>query len=100
VAFELTCRRRDATDFSECRLWINGSCAGRLSLTPGWSTYRFSSPAELVRTGVNWLEIDWPLDPPGGEEAIQMIAGELELRRYIPMVPVFAEIFSLTAVES
>jgi hypothetical protein len=99
VAFVLTCRCRHATGASECRLWINGTCAGRLSLTPGWSTYRFSAPAHLVQAGVNCLEIDWPVELPDGELVIGSIARELELRRYIPMLPVFAEVFSLTAVE-
>jgi hypothetical protein len=52
---------------------------GPSSLTATWSTVHFSAPAELVQSGVNWLEIDW-LDLPAGEEEIELIALEHLLR--------------------
>jgi hypothetical protein len=99
VSFELTCRRTDAADPGECELRINGTRVARLPLTPEWSTLRFSAPADLVQAGVNWLEIHWPLDPPGGAEAIERIALDHEMGRFIPLLPVFAEISSLSAVQ-
>lgn len=99
VAFALTCRRRVADGPGECRVRINGTCVAHRPLTPAWSTLYFSAPAHLVQSGVNWLEIDWPLDLPGGEEEIEHIALEHEHGRLIPLLPVFAEISSLSAVQ-
>lgn len=99
VAFELNCRGTGATDPGECQVRINGTCLIRLPLTPEWSTLRFSAPGDLVQSGVNWLEIDWPIDLPGGEEEIEHITCEYEHGRIIPLLPSFAEISFLTAVE-
>ncbi len=71
----------------------------RFSLTHEWSTFRFSAPENLVRSGVNWLEIDWPLDLPSGEEEIEHVACEHEHARFVPLLPAFAEISFLTAVQ-
>jgi hypothetical protein len=99
VAFTLNLRRTGMSDPGECQVRINGICVIRLPLTPQWSTHRFSAPADLVQSGVNWLEIDWPLDLPNGEEEIEYIACEHEHGRFVPLLPTFAEISSLTAVQ-
>ncbi len=99
VAFALNCRRMGVTNSGECQVRINGTCVIRLPLTSEWSTLRFNAPSNLVRSGVNWLEIDWPLDLPGGEEEIEHIAREHEHGRVVPLLPVFAEISFLTAVQ-
>jgi hypothetical protein len=99
VAFTLNCRRTGATDPAECEVRINGTCVTRLPLTHEWSTFRFSAPGDVVRSGVNWLEIDWPLDLPSGEEEIEYVAREHEHGRFVPLLPAFAEISFLTAVQ-
>lgn len=99
VDFTLNCRRTGAADPGECQVRINDTCVTRLPLTHEWSTFRFSAPANLVRSGVNWLEIDWPLDLPSGEDEIEYVAREHEHGRFVPLLPVFAEISVLTAVE-
>jgi hypothetical protein len=99
VAFVLNCRRMGAIDPGECQVRINGTCVIRLPLTREWSTLRFSAPGNLVQSGVNWLEIDWPIDLPAGEEEIEHIAREDEHGRIVPLLPLFAEISLLTAVQ-
>jgi hypothetical protein len=99
VAFALTCRRTGANGPGACQVRINGTCVAHRPLTATWSTVHFSAPAELVQSGVNWLEIDWPLDLPAGEEEIEHIALEHEHGRVLPLLPVFAEISSLSAVQ-
>ncbi len=98
VAFALTCRRTGATAPGQCRVQINGTCVAWLPLTPEWSTLRFHAPSDLVQSGVNWLEIDWPLELSDGEEEIGYVAREHEHGHFVPLLPVFAEIFSLSAV--
>ena len=100
--FALTCRRGGGAGAAagECRVWINGSAVADLQLTGEWASLRFSAPAALVQAGVNWLEIDWPQDLAGGEAAIDHIAREHELGRFVPLLPVFAEISALTAVQT
>lgn len=97
VAFVLNCRRTGASTPGECQVRINGTCVTRLPLTHEWSTFRFSAPSHLVQSGVNWLEIDWPLDLPSGEEEIEHVAREHEHGRFVPLLPAFAEISFLTA---
>lgn len=97
VGFTLNCRRAGAAGPGEGQVRINGTSVARLPLTHEWSTFRFSAPSHLVRSGVNWLEIDWPLDLPSGEEEIESIAREHEQGRLIPLLPAFAEISLLTA---
>lgn len=99
VIFTLNCRWAGATGQGEGQVRINDVCVVRLPLTPQWSTHRFSAPAHLVRSGVNWLEIDWPFDLPDEEKEIRHIAREHEHGRVIPLLPAFAEISSLTAVQ-
>ena len=99
TAFVLTCRRSGAAPAGELQVRINGTALAGFPLTPDWSTCRFTAPSGLVRHGVNWLEIGWPLELPGGEEEIEHIAREHEHGRYVPLLPVFAEISSLTAVQ-
>jgi hypothetical protein len=99
VAFALTCRRKGADGPGECRVRINGTCVAHRPLTPAWSNLHFSAPTDLVQSGVNWLEIDWPLDLPDGEQEIEHIALEHEQGRIVPLLPVFAEISSLSAVQ-
>jgi hypothetical protein len=52
-----------------------------------------------VRSGVNWIEIDWPLDLPAGEDEVEHISLEYEQGRVLPLLPVFAEILALSAVQ-
>lgn len=78
---------------------INGTCVAYPPLTPTWSTLHFSAPADLVQSGVNWLEIDWPLDLPDSKQEIEHIAVEHEHGRIVPLLPVFAEISSLRAIQ-
>ncbi len=99
VAFALTCRRTGASGPGECQVWINGTCVAERPLTPAWGTLRFSAPAHLVQSGVNWLEIQWPLDLPDGQEEIEHIAVEHEHGRLVPLLPVLVEISSLSAVQ-
>lgn len=97
VSFELTCRRPYRRDSGACHLRVNGAPIARLSLTADWITHRCSARTGLVQAGVNWLEIDWPLDLPSGEQEIEHIAREHELGRLVPLLPVFGEISSLRA---
>jgi hypothetical protein len=99
VLFALNCRRMGATDLGECRVRINGTYVIHLPLTPEWRTHRFSAPAHLVQSGVNWLEIDWPLDLPAGDEEVDHVAREHEHGRIVPLLPIFAEVWFLTAVQ-
>ncbi len=99
VTFELTCRRGDASGPAEFQALVNGAPVAHLSFGPKWSTQRFHAPADMVRPGVNWLEIHWPVDLSKGAEAIEHIARELEHDRVVPLRPVFAELSSLRAVQ-
>lgn len=99
TTFVLTCRQSGAAPAGELQIRINGTAVTGFPLTADWSTCRFTAPAGLVRSGVNWLEIGWPLDLPGGEEEIGHIAREHEHGRFVPLLPVFAEISSLNAVQ-
>ncbi len=112
VSFKLTCRQtpRVASEPGgpdeaggtaspgECHLRVNGACVAHFSLTPEWSTVRFSAPAGLVRAGVNWLEIQWARDLPDGEKEVERIALDHERGLPFSLLPVFAEISSLHAV--
>jgi hypothetical protein len=99
VVFELACRRGD-TEPGDCQLRINGTSVARFTLSSEWKNFRFSAPADLVQAGVNWLEIDWPQGISKSEEKIERIAADHECGRPTPLLPVFAEIFSLRAVQS
>jgi hypothetical protein len=99
VAFELNCRRMSTVGPGECNVRVNGACVTRLPLSSEWSTFRFSAPGNLVRSGVNWLEIDWPIDLPCGDEELEYIAREHEHGRNVPLLPIFAEISLLTATQ-
>ncbi len=97
--FTLNCRQRGGTNPGECQVRINGTCVIRLPLTSEWNTLRFSAPGNLVQSGVNWLEIEWPVNLQDGEEEIGHAAREHEDGRFAPLLPTFAEISSLSVVQ-
>lgn len=96
VAFALTCRRTTETA-APCEIRVNGTPMEEIAPGPGWTVFRFTAPSGVVQAGVNWLEIRWSLDLPPAEEQIAQAAGDLENGRPYTLVPVFAEIHSLTA---
>ena len=97
--FTLNCRQRGGTSPGECQVRINGTCVTRLPLTSEWNTLRFSAPGNLVQSGVNWLEIEWPVNLQSGEEEIGHIARQHEHGRFVPLLPTFAEISFLSVVQ-
>ena len=101
VDFILTCRQAApaAAANARCALLVNDTRVAEVAPAEDWSSFRFTAPASLARPGVNWLEIHWPPEPAGAEEALEWAASELEQGRRFTLLPVFGEIHSLAAVQ-
>jgi hypothetical protein len=93
---QMTCRRPPFfSPDGECRIRLNGEPIGTLALECKWRTHRVELPAPLIRSGINSLELLWPLGSWQADAAIEAAAAELEAGRLAELSPAFADIWSL-----
>ena len=78
-------------------LAINGTAVARLPMAASWATREALTPAGLLRRGVNWIELCWPLRLPPAAPAIEHQARQIEKGLPYCLLPVCGEIHSFTA---
>jgi hypothetical protein len=78
-------------------LWINGTALDPLPMAAGWATRQILVPAGLLRHGVNWIEVRWPLRLPPAAAALDHQARRIEKGLPYCLLPVCGEIHSFTA---
>jgi hypothetical protein len=102
-ALDLEITQRQSRFFEpdgECRVKLNGAHVGAFPLPPQWRTCRIEIPASHVRSGVNTLELLWPLGHWQSAAAIEAAAAGLELGRLLDLSPAFADLWSLWVQQS
>jgi hypothetical protein len=82
--------RRDQT----VALRLNGDLLIEIPAKECWTTSRFSAPARLVRTGVNQIEIGWPMTAWSGEKHRRLVAERFEVANRVEVTPMFGLIHS------
>ena len=96
MQLEITCRRsRFFIPDGECLVRLNGERIDVFTLHPNWQTCRIQIPASRFRSGVNTLELIWPLGHWQSEAALEEAAAGLETGRLLDLSPAFADLWSL-----
>jgi hypothetical protein len=75
-------------------LRLNGSVVAEIPATDRWATTTCSAPAGLVHTGINQVEIDWPMPVWSGEQQRERVADSLEAGEMVEITPIFGLIHS------
>jgi hypothetical protein len=89
----LTYRTPDAPAGSAADVSLNEEPLGTLAASRSWAKARFELPAQVTRTGMNWLRIRWPV--PVIDTGRRYAAGAAVLDRcaFPEVLPVFGELF-------
>ena len=74
-------------------LRLNGNLVAELPATDRWTSSTFSAPAGLVHSGVNQVEIDWPMPVWPGQQR-EHVADCLEAGEVVEITPMFGLIHS------
>jgi hypothetical protein len=99
VSLQIVCRRPEGVPpDGPCGLAVNGMRIGDIDATADWRSFRFNLEPEVLREGVNSVEIHWPWRIRPGEEGLQQAARDLEAGLPYELLPLFGEIHSLTAM--
>ena len=98
VNLSLTCRlpklsRDEGTISVDC----NGGPQVEMIINKEWSSWDITIPGEVVREGVNEIEVHWPMPEFRTSEALGEVTSQLCQKRYPEYYPVFGEIHSFTA---
>lgn len=97
VNFILAPRVRGAGAGQTISVWVNGVRVYELAATDRWTTATFSVPATLIRPGLNYIEIHWPIPRWSCKEWKNRVAERLEAGEASDVVPIFGEIHSFRA---
>ncbi len=86
------------SDSTPVCIGVNGAEVGRFMLSAVWQQLRVAVPRAQLRLGVNRVEIRWPEQLVGGDEALERIANRTE-KKLGParFPPVFSAFHSLEA---
>ncbi|HEX2269947.1 MAG TPA: hypothetical protein VHH35_10445 [Pyrinomonadaceae bacterium] len=106
TSFPLVCDKPEPLNFSvtlkvpnvsanqTISLRLNGSLVAEIAATGNWATATCCAPAELVRPGLNQVEIDWPMPAWSHEKQRERVAECLEAGDLVEVTPMFGLIHS------
>ena len=92
--FSLTVKVPNVSANQTISLRLNGNIVARVAATDRWTTSTFSTPAGLVHSGLNQVEIDWPMPVWSTEKQRERVAGCLETGEEVEITPMFVLIHS------
>jgi hypothetical protein len=94
MMFKLTCRL--PTGRGEVRVAVNGTPLAAFEAGSRWCTEMIEVAADQLCSGVNRIDIDWPLFPPS-DRMLEEDARRIERGLYPEVLPAFGEIHAFTA---
>jgi hypothetical protein len=92
--FSLTLKVPHMSANQKISLRLNGSLVAEIAATDRWATTTCSTPAGLVHSGVNQVEIDWPMPVWSDEKQKEHVADCLEAGELVEITPMFGLIHS------
>jgi hypothetical protein len=93
---EITCRQsRFFVPEGEFLVRFNGERLGEWVLDPKWRQYRIEIPASTVRSGMNSLELLWPLGHWQSAAALEEAASGQETGQLRELSPAFGDLWGL-----
>ena len=81
-------------------LRLNGNLVAEFPATERWVTSTCSAPARLVHSGLNQVEISWPMPVWSGEKQRARVADCLEAGEMVEITPMFGLVHSLRVSRS
>jgi len=81
-------------------LRLNGKLVAELPATDRWATATCSAPAGLVHSGLNQVELSWPMPLWSGEQQRERVADCLESDELVEVTPVFGLVHSFRVSRS
>ena len=79
---------------------LNGELVAELPATDRWATATCSAPAGLVHSGLNQVELSWPMPLWSGEQQRERVADCLEADELVEVTPMFGLVHSLRVSRS
>ena len=92
--FSVTMKVPHASTNQTISLRLNGGLVAELAATERWTTTTCCAPAGLVHSGVNQVEIDWPMPVWSDEKQKEHVADCLEAGNLTEITPLFGLIHS------
>jgi hypothetical protein len=100
VNLSLTCRLpKFSADEANISLDCNGRKQVEITIGKQWSSWDISIPGDLVRDGINEIEVHWPIPDLRTDEALADVLVKLCQMKYPEYYPLFGEIHSFTAAD-
>jgi hypothetical protein len=98
VNLSLTCRL-PSRSLAEAKISVecNGKPQVEITVSKEWSSWEITVPAEVVRDGVNEIEVRWPIPEFRTDEVLSEGVLKLCRQMYPEYYPIFGEIHSFTA---
>jgi hypothetical protein len=75
----------------------NGKPQVEIGIGKQWSSWDITVPGELIRDGINEIEVHWPVPDFRTEEALSEVIVTLCKKKYPEFYPIFGEIHAFTA---
>jgi len=98
VSFSLTCRLpRRSLDEGNISVDCNGRPQVEITISKRWSSWDITVPGEVVRDGLNEIEVHWPIPDFRTDEALSEMMSKLFQKKYPEYYPVFGDIHVFTA---
>jgi hypothetical protein len=94
----LTCRLpRLSMEQGTISIDCNGKPQVEIGIGKQWSSWDITVPGELIRDGINEIEVHWPVPDFRTEEALSEVIVTLCKKKYPEFYPIFGEIHAFTA---
>jgi hypothetical protein len=101
VSLSLTCRLpKLSLDEGTISVACNGDCLAETTIGQEWSAWEITVPREMIRDGLNEIEVRWPIPEFRTGEALSEVVVKLCQQKYPEYYPTFGEIHSFTASDA
>ena len=94
LGFALTLKTPDVASVQTISVRLNQTALIDIPATNRWTTTTFTAPANLVHSGLNEVEISWPLPVWSHEKQKEHVADCLEAGEVVEITPIFGLIHS------
>jgi hypothetical protein len=101
VSLSMTCRLpKLSLDEGKITVACNGHSVVEININKQWSSWVITVPGDVIRNGVNAIEVHWPMPEFRTDEALAEVIEKLCQWKYPEYYPIFGEIHTFTAASA
>jgi hypothetical protein len=101
VNLSLTCRLpKLASAEGQITVACNDEWLADVTIAQQWSAWEITVPGDIIRDGINEIELSWPMPEFRTDEALSDVVVKLCQQKYPEYYPIFGEIHSFTASDA